>query len=427
MVREEGVPKGYKKTEVGVIPEDWEVKRLGEILMLLRTGTNSRSELTDEGNIGYIHYGDIHSKWDTVLDCSIAQVPYIEEKKARNLPRLRDGDLVMADASEDYAGLGKSVEIANIGEQEIVAGLHTILLRGNKELVADGFKGFLQFMQPVRESLCSIATGISVYGISKRNLKDISIPLPLLPEQKAIAEVLSDVDELIASIDKLIAKKRDIKQAGMQQLLTGKKRLPGFDGEWRKCQLSDVGVFAKGKGIKKDDLIPYGISCIRYGEIYTHHNDYIREFYSFISEEVASECRSIVKGDLLFAGSGETAEEIGKCVAFLGEEEAYAGGDIVVFTPFNEDSMYLGYLMNYESITCQKARMAQGDAVVHISATNLGQLQLSLPQRDEQAAIASVLSDMDAEIKAFERRLEKIRLIKEGMMEELLTGKVRLV
>jgi len=216
---------GYRKTEVGVIPQEWEVKRLGEIFMFLRTGTNSRSELADEGNIGYIHYGDIHSKWDTVLDCSIAQIPYIEEKKARNLPRLRDGDLVMVDASEDYVGLGKSVEITNIGEQEIVAGLHTILLRGNKELVADGFKGFLQFMQPVRESLCSIATGISVYGISKRNLQDISVPLPPLAEQKAIAQVLSDMNSEIEALEKKLDKYKLIKEGMMEELLTGKVRL----------------------------------------------------------------------------------------------------------------------------------------------------------------------------------------------------------
>ena len=201
---------------------------------------------------------------------------------------------------------------------------------------------------------------------------------------------------------------------------------PGLSERWLDCQLSDIGVFTKGKGIRKDEVVPYGTPCVRYGEIYTHYNDYIREFRSFIPDEVALESCRIMRGDLLFAGSGETAEDIGKCVAFLGEEEAYAGGDIIIFTPYGQDSMYLGYLMNHSSITCQKARMAQGDAVVHISAANLGQLQLSLPSLDEQRAIASVLSDMDAEIEALERRRDKTRLLKQGMMQELLTGRVRL-
>jgi type I restriction enzyme, S subunit len=135
---------------------------------------------------------------------------------------------------------------------------------------------------------------------------------------------------------------------------------------------------------------------------------------------------------LLFAGSGETAEEIGKCVAFLGDEEAYAGGDVVIFTPSGQNSLYLGYLMNYSSIASQKAKMGQGDAIVHIYASNLSQLELALPSsdppsEDEQTAIATILSDMDAELAALEQRRDKTRALKQAMMQKLLTGKTRLV
>jgi len=225
----------------------------------------------------------------------------------------------------------------------------------------------------------------------------------------------------------LIAKKRDLKQAAMQQLLTGKQRLPGFSGEWEVKRLGDVGTFSKGKGIKKDDVVSDGLPCIRYGEIYTRHNDYIKVFYSFIPRQVAKQSQRLRKGDLLFAGSGETAEEIGKCVAFLGDEEAYAGGDIVLFTPSDQDAMYLGYLMNHSSISDQKARMGQGDAIVHISAKSLAQLELRLPHLEEQTAIATVLSDMDAELAALDARREKTRALKQGMMHELLTGRIRLL
>lgn len=167
--------------------------------------------------------------------------------------------------------------------------------------------------------------------------------------------------------------------------------------------------------------------CIRYGEIYTKHHDYIRGFHSFIPREIASQSQRLRKGDLLFAGSGETAEEIGKCVAFLGDEEAYAGGDIVVFSPVDQDSMYLGYLMNHASVSCQKSRMGQGHAVVHISARNLALLDLRLPKFEEQTGIAAVLSDMDAEIAALEARRDKTRALKQGMMQELLTGRIRLL
>ena len=258
-------------------------------------------------------------------------------------------------------------------------------------------------------------------------LRTFPIQLPPLPEQRAIAAALSDVDDLLAKLDALIAKKRDLKQAAMQQFLTSKQRLPGFSGEWEVKRLGDVGAFSKGKGIRKDDVVSDGLPCIRYGEIYTRHNDYIKVFYSFISRRVANQSQRLRKGDLLFAGSGETAEEIGKCVAFLGDEEAYAGGDIVLFTPSGQDSMYLGYLMNDPSLTDQKARMGQGDAVVHISAKNLAQLELRLPCPKEQTSIAAVLSDMDAELAALEARRDKTRALKQGMMQELLTGRIRLL
>jgi type I restriction enzyme S subunit len=130
---------------------------------------------------------------------------------------------------------------------------------------------------------------------------------------------------------------------------------------------------------------------------------------------------------VLFAGSGETKGEIGKCVAFVSEAEAYAGGDIVILRPRATDSQFLGYALNTPSVARQKASFGQGDAVVHISASALAQVSLALPPVEEQTAIAAVLSDMDAEITALEARREKTRAIKQGMMQQLLTGRIRLV
>ena len=229
------------------------------------------------------------------------------------------------------------------------------------------------------------------------------------------------------ALDQLIAKKRDLKQAAMQQLLTGQTRLPGFHGEWEVKRLGEVGTFAKGSGVKKDESQCGTLPCIRYGEIYTRHHDYIKEFYSFISPQVAATARLLKQGDLLFAGSGETKEEIGKCVAFLDDFEAYAGGDIVILRPLGVDSMYLGFCLNTPSINKQKASRGQGDAVVHISSSALADIELNLPPLPEQTAIAEVLSDMDAELAALEQRRDKTRALKQGMMQELLTGRTRLV
>jgi len=262
--------------------------------------------------------------------------------------------------------------------------------------------------------------------INRSELAEYRVALPPLPEQHAIAAALSDVGGLIGALDVLIEKKRAIKQAAMQQLLTGKTRLPGFSSEWETKRLGDVGVFSKGRGIKRDDVSDGGVPCIRYGELYTRYYNYVTTPVSRIPMTVAQTALPIKTGDLLFAGSGETAEDIGRCAAYLGDEQAYVGGDIIVLTPSGQNSMYLGYLMNCSSVAAQKARLGQGDAVVHISATNLARVEINLPPIDEQRAIAAVLSDMDAEIAALERRREKAAQIKQGMMQQLLTGRIRL-
>ena len=245
-------------------------------------------------------------------------------------------------------------------------------------------------------------------------------------EQHAICTFLSDVDELIASLEALIAKKRDIKQAAMQQLLTGRTRLPGFGGEWETGRLGDLGTFCKGRGIRRNELGETGIRCVRYGELYTRYENYVVKPVSRIPQHVADAALPIKQGDLLFAGSGETAEEIGICVAYIGEELAYAGGDIIVLRLSGQDAVYLAHLLNSPIAVRQKTRMAQGDAVVHIRGDHLAEVELPLPPLPEQHAIATVLSDMDAEIAALERRLDKTRAIKQGMMQQLLTGAIRL-
>jgi type I restriction enzyme S subunit len=238
---------------------------------------------------------------------------------------------------------------------------------------------------------------------------------------------LSDVDALLGSLERLIAKKRDLKQAAMQQLLTGQTRLPGFHGEWELKRLGSLGAFLKGSGVRKDEALSGDLPCVRYGEIYTHHHDVVRVFNTFLSSSVASAATPLRKGDLLFAASGETKEEIGKAVAFAHDYEAYAGGDIVILRPEASDSVFLGYYLNSPPIQKQKASRGQGDAVVHISATSLAAIEVTVPFLPEQTAIATVLTDMDAELAALTHRLTKTRALKQGMMQELLTGRTRLV
>jgi type I restriction enzyme, S subunit len=204
---------------------EWEVWTFGELFRFLNTANNPRADLSPFGDFGYIHYGDIHMASPSFLDCADADLPLIDEAKVASIPRVEDGDLVMADASEDYSGIGKCVEVRNVSGRRIVAGLHTFLLRSNKELLADGFKGYLQFIPSVKTSLVKLATGISVYGISKSNVNSLEVLLPPVEEQRAITAVLSDMDAEIAALEQRRDKTRAIKQGMMQELLTGRTRL----------------------------------------------------------------------------------------------------------------------------------------------------------------------------------------------------------
>ena len=192
-------------------------------------------------------------------------------------------------------------------------------------------------------------------GLSVSKILLLPVARPPPPEQRAIAEALSDVDGLLRALEALIAKKKAIKQAAMQQLLTGKTRLPGFSGERKTKRLGKIGSFSKGRNIRRDDVLEDGHPCIRYGELYTRYHNYINTPISHISPAVADTALPIKTDDLLFASSGETAEEIGRCAAYLGDAPAFAGGDIVVFRPIGQNSMFLGHLINHPVVTTQRA------------------------------------------------------------------------
>ena len=194
--------------------------------------------------------------------------------------------------------------------------------------------------------------------------------------------------------------------------------------DWVVKTLDELGKFSKGSGVRKDEALSGDIPCVRYGELYTRHSDYIKQFYSFISKNISEKAKKLKLGDILFAGSGETKAEIGKSVAFINEFEAYAGGDIVILSPNNVVPLYLGYLLNAPLIQKQKASKGQGDAVVHISSNQLSSVKIPLPPTlNEQTAIATALSDADTLLSSLENLIEKKRNIKQGAMQKLLQPK----
>lgn len=382
-----------------IIPHGWKIVRLGEVSNI-ETGSRNNQDKVESGQYPFFVRSDVVERIDT----------YSHECEAIIIP--------------GEGGIGNIFHYIN-GRFE----LHQRVYKVSDFMVnMHGKFVYYAMAQFFGTHAMRHTVKATVDSLRLPTFKKFSFPAPQSRlEQCAIAEALSDVDGLIESLESLITKKQAVKDGTMQQLLTGKTRLPGFRTGWRTKRLGRLGPFLKGCGIKREDVSSTGFPCIRYGELYTRHENYILNTVARVPSSIAKMALPIKTGDLLFAGSGETSEEIGRCAAYLGDEPAYAGGDVVVLRPLEQNSLYLGYLMNRPAVARQKARMSQGDAVVHVSARSLAQVEVDLPPVEEQIAVAAVLFDMDAEIAALERRLDKIRAIKQGAMQQLLTGKIRLV
>lgn len=192
--------------------------------------------------------------------------------------------------------------------------------------------------------------------------------------------------------------------------------------DWSKEALGDLGRFHKGRGGPKRDDQPEGVPVIRYGELYTRHHDVVRRFHSFVSQERAEDYTPLKAGDLLFAGAGETAEEIGKSAVFLGPEPAHGSGDMIIFRPGEQvDPLFLGYASNGRAANAHKVSVGQGSSILHIYGRDLKEFELPLPPLPEQKKIAAILSRVDDAIAATRGVVEQTKRVKKGLLRTLMT------
>lgn len=408
---------GYKKTMLGWIPEGWSIKTLGTIGTFSKGKGINKSTIKQDG-LPCIRYAEIYTKYDNYTETFRS---FIDKSDAANSKSIQAGDLLFAGSGETLEDIGKC--IAYLGETPAFAGGDIIILRPKGE--DSQFLGLLLNHDTTNRQTHKLGQGHSVVHIYSSGLKHLKVPLPPLPEQQKIAKILSTWDTAIATQEQLIAAKETFKKGLMQVLLTGKKRFEGFTDNWREKTLEELGAFFRGKGIKKSEIKDVGIPCIRYAEIYTKYDNYTENFISFIDEYEALKSKEIQNGDLLFAGSGETLEDIGKCVGYLGDVPAFAGGDIIILRQKNQDVKFLGLLLNHDIVNRQTYKLGQGHSVVHIYSSSLKNVKIPLPSIEEQQKIASILSGVDKEIELLKNQLDKLQDQKRGLMQRLLTGQVR--
>lgn len=254
--------------------------------------------------------------------------------------------------------------------------------------------------------------------VGMKIIRSIPIPLPPLPEQHAIAAVLSDVDALIAALDRLIAKKRAIKQGAMQELLRPKVG-------WVEKRLGDVASFHKGKGLAKSELDPFGTEpCIHYGELFTKYPESIKQVHSRTNTRTGV-FRSLAN-DVLMPTSDVTPNGLATASCIL-QDQVILGGDILVIrAPRNQlNGSFLSHVIRLSRD--QVLQLVTGTTVYHLYGSDMKKFTFSMPGIEHQEAIVGTLDDMDAEIAALEARRDKTRALKQGLMQELLTGRTRLV
>ena len=367
----------FKDTEVGRIPVDWEVKRLGEIADI-RTGKKNNEDKVTDGKYPFF-------------------------VRSQNVEKINsysyDGEAILVPGE---GGIGEIYHYIN-GKFDYHQRVYKI-----SDFPEDVNCKFVYYymMQNFKEHALKRTVKATVDSLRLPTFEAFELLLPPLPEQKAIARVLSDIDELIESIEKLIHKKKQIKQGAMQELLTGKKRLPGFSGKWEVKRLGEIADIRTGKK-NNEDKVTDG----KYPFFVRSQNVEKINSYSYDGEAI------LVPGE---GGIGEIYHYInGK---FDYHQRVYKISDF----PEDVNCKFVYYYMmqNFKEHALKRTVKATVDS---LRLPTFEAFELLLPPLPEQKAIAQILSDMDAEIEALEKKLDKYKKIKEGMMEKLLTGQVRLV
>ena len=426
------VRPGYRQTEIGVLPDSWDTITFEECFTILPNNTLSRAELQyNDGEVRNIHYGDILVKFPAVLDCSAAKLPYVSAENTAKVSKgsLHDGDLIMADTAED-AAVGKSTEVIGIGDSKVVSGLHTIPCRPkDREMFANKWLGYFINHSIYHDQLIPYITGIKVSSVSKSAISSTIIAVPPEPEQKAVVAALSDIDALIENMEKLIAKKRAIKQGTMQELLSGALRLKGFNGQWKTYRVGDLGIFYGGlSGKRKAD---FGSGSARYITFLNVLENSIIDIQKLERVRVleGETQNAVEKDDLFFNTSSETPEEVGMCSVLTEHlENTYLNSFCFGFrlTDAQMDPLFLSYYFNSQEGRKIMGVLAQGATRYNLSKTYFSDAIITVPGKDEQIAIATILADMEDEIRQLHTKLVKYQSMKSGMMSELLTGRIRL-
>lgn len=375
---------GYKQTELGIVPEDWQIQSLPEALQFI-SGKAHEQFINEAGP-----YVVVNSKF-------ISTEGGVRKYSSENLCPAKRGDvlMVMSDLPNGRA-LAKCYLVRE--DKKYAVNQRVCIFRPTK-----GSSEYFYYFLNRNKYFMQFDDGVQQTHLLNPIILNCKLKVPPEPEQSRIGQALADIDSLISFLDQLIAKKRDIQQAAMQQLLTGQRRLPGFSGEWKVMRLGEICTMQSGEGITSANIDEhsaypcYGGNGLR-GQTgtYTHDGSYV-----LIGRQGA------LCGNITFA-----------------QGKFFASEHAIVVTPSGQaDVSWLSIILRKMNLN----QYSESSAQPGLSVVKLLLLPCLVPPQPEQTAIATILSDMDSELAALETRRDKARQLKQGMMQELLTGRIRLI
>lgn len=415
------IPQGYKRSEFGIIPEDWIEAKWGDCLATFSSGATPYRGVPAyyKGNVKWISSGELN--YNVISDT----IEHISEQAVRdtNLKVHQPGTMLIAITGLEAEGTRG--RCALVGTPATTNQSCLALNGTDKVCIEYLFEFYKMFGCALAFKYCQ---GTKQQSYTAEIVKKLPIIYPRsIDEQKAIAKKISEIDELIAGLGELIEKKRAIKQGAMQQLLTGKKRLKGFSEPWVEKKLGQNASILRGGSPRPIEAYitdsPDGLNWIKIGDV-KPNDKYFRKTAEKIRKEGLTKTRQVKKGDFILSNSMSFGRpyilDIAGCIhdgwlVIQDYQEAY-------------DMQFLYYILCSDAVMSQYVSMAAGSSVQNLNKEKVANVLLYAPTSlKEQSAIATVLSSMDEEISALEAKKTKYEQIKQGMMQELLTGKTRLV
>lgn len=406
-----------------IYPDTWIKYPFDQFFKLISNNTLSRDKLSESGEVGNIHYGDVLIKYGEIITDKDS-IPRIKEPIEINDNNfLQKNDVILADTAEDET-VGKVSQVGDVSIP-LVGGLHTVVCRPQKE-TADGYLGYYMNSRYYHDQLLPYITGIKVSSVSKKSLNETHIVIPCdIEEQKAIVDIFSDIDQHLTNLTELIEKKRNLRDGALADLLCCRTRLPGFKDEWKEKSFDD---FIKiNRGASPRPIEHYittnrnGVNWIKIGDA-PRFGKYITTTEERITQSGAAHSKRVNAGDFILSNSMSFGRPY-----LLAIDGCIHDGWLRLYD-FQSDACadFLFYLLSSSYVKKQYETLAAGSGVQNLNKEVVKQVVVNLPSIPEQKAIADVLTSMDEEIEALEKEREKVLQIREGTIDDLLTGRVRL-